>query len=155
MLTDLQTQCKARLDAQQFFAGAAGETAIAVLVETLKDIQNEIDRRLARLGLAVVILTPNLSTSLRAPGLYPAWDRVSVVASVLENVTINRGASGIGQPASLVAEACAYFLHGWAPAVTGNKLICESVNLVEDPRILAYNVSLFTGGLTAAAPVRI
>jgi hypothetical protein len=152
MLTDLQTQCKERLESVAFFSA---QPAITVLVETLKDIQNEIERRLARLGLAVVILTPQLSTRLRAPGVYPAWDRVSVVASVLENVTINRAATGIGQPASLVAEACAYYLHGWAPAITGNKLIVESVNLVEDPTNLIYNVSLFTGGVTANAPIRI
>lgn len=156
MLTLLQTQAKDRLDAQEFFSNSLAETPrpISVLVETQKDIQSELDRRLARFGLAVILLTPQLSTRLRAPGVYPAWDRVELSASVIENVTINR-TSGLGQPASLVAEAAAYFLHGWAPAVTGNKLMCEGIFLGEDPTLFTYTVRLFTGGITAEAPERI
>ena len=155
-LNSIQTQVKDRLGAQTFFSDAPGlAKPIPVLVETLKDIVNELDRRLARLGLAVIILTPNCSTRLRAPGLYPAWDRVEIVASVIENVTINRGGGGIGQPASLVAEACAFYLHGWAPQITGNKLMCEGISLADDVNVLSYTVKLFTGGFSAAAPVRI
>lgn len=152
MLTELQTQIKARLDAQTFFSATP---AIDVIVEQRKDIANEIERRLARIGLAVIILTPGLSRRSAGRSPYPKWDRIDIACQVIENVTINRGASGIGQPSSLVAESVAYWLNDFAPAILGNNLMLEGITLDEDPTVLSYTVRLFSGGTTATAPVRI
>ena len=82
------------------------------------------------------------------------WDRLEVDVSVLENVVINRSASGIGQPAPLVAEAAAFALHGFEPSSSGYKLYCSAVTPESDAQILIYNVRFFTGAI-AAQPSRL
>lgn len=152
LLRSLQTECQARLQAQSFFSA---QPAIPVYIEMQKDIQSAINATLARIGIGVILLSARLSKAAPVPGMYPTWDRAVLVARVLENVIINRAASGTGQSADLVAEAAAWFLHGFAPACTGNKLMCDDVSLVDDAQALVYDVRVFTGGFTAAAPVRV
>ena len=60
-----------------------------------------------------------------------------------ENVALNRAATGTGQPASLVAEAAAWFLHGFVPAGVGGTLFLEEIRLVADARLLVYE-TVFT-----------
>lgn len=152
LLQSLQTDCRARLQAQTFFGS---QPQIPVYIEIQKDVQSQLNGTLARLGVGVIMLSARLSNRSPAPGMYPKWDRAAIVARVIENVIINRAASGTGQPADLIAECVAYYLHSWAPDCTGNKLMCDSVELVDDPRVLIYDVHVFTGGVTQSAPVRI
>lgn len=149
VLNTIQTDCKTQLEANSFFSASP---VIPVLIELRLDILSEIERRLARLGLAVVIATPRLSTSSHTGKLL--WDRLEVDVSVLENVVINRSASGIGQPAPLVAEAAAFALHGFEPSSSGYKLYCSAVTPESDAQILIYNVRFFTGAI-AAQPSRL
>ena len=152
LLQSLQTDCQARLQAQTFFSVAP---VIPVYVQMQKDILSKLNETLLRIGVGVIMLSARLSNKSPAAGSYPKWDRVEIVARVIENVTINRGSSGTGQPADLIAEAGAYYLHSFAPACTGYKLICDDVHIVEDPQCLIYDAHLFSGGLSNAAPVRI
>jgi len=152
LLLSLQTDCQARLAAQSFFSA---QPAIPVYYQMQKDIQSSINTTLVKLGIGVIILSARLSNKNPAAGMYPKWDRAILVARVYENVIINRAASGTGQPADLVAEAAAYYLHSWAPACTGYKLLCDDVSIVDDPQCLVYDVRVFSGGLTNTAPVRI
>lgn len=152
LITNLQTQCQARLQAQSFFSAAP---AIPVYIQIQKDIQSKINETLVRIGAGVIILTASLKNNNPAAGSWPKWDRASLVARVIENVTINRGSSGTGQPADLIAEACAYWLHSWAPTCTGYKLLCDDVSIVEDSQCLIYDVHVFSGGLSNTAPVRL
>jgi len=152
LLKNLQTDCQARLQAQSFFSAAP---VIPVYIQMQKDIQSRLNETLLRIGVGVIILSAALKNSSPAAGTYPKWDRVLLVARVIENVTINRGSSGTVQPADLIAEACAYWLHSWAPACTGYKLLCDDVSIVEDPQCLIYDVHVFSGGLSNTAPVRL
>jgi len=152
LLNSLQTDCQARLQAQTFFSVAP---VIPIYIQMQKDIQSKINETLVRIGVGVIMLSARLGNKSPAAGSYPKWDRASMVARVIENVTINRGSSGTGQPADLIAEAAAYWLHSWAPACTGYKLICDDVAIVDDPQCLVYDVHVFSGGLTSAAPERI
>jgi hypothetical protein len=152
LLKSLQTDCQARLQAQSFFSAAK---AIPVYIQMQKDIQSKINETLVRIGVGVIMLSARLGNKSPAAGSYPKWDRAEIVARVIENVTINRGASGTGQSADLIAEAAAYWLHSWAPACTGYKLLCDDVSIVDDPQCLIYDAHLFSGGLSNAAPERI
>jgi len=152
LFLSLQTDCQARLQAQSFFSA---EKAIPIYIQMQKDIQSKINETLLRIGVGVIMLSASLKNSSPAAGSYPKWNPAAIVARVIENVTINRGSSGTGQPADLIAEACAYWLHSWAPACTGYKLLCDDVHIVDDPQCLIYDVHLFSGGLSNTAPVRI
>jgi hypothetical protein len=152
LLKSLQTDCQARLNAQTFFKASP---VIPVYIQMQKDIQSKINETLVRIGVGVILLSARLSNSSPAAGMYPKWDRATLVARVIENVTINRGSSGTGQPADLIAEACAFWLHSWAPTCTGYKLLCDDVSIVDDPQCLIYDVRIFSGGLTNAAPERL
>jgi len=152
LLQSLQTDCQTRLQAQSFFSAAP---IIPVYYQIQKDIQSELNETLLRLGVGVIMLSARLGNKSPAAGSYPKWDRVEIVARVIEDVTINRGSSGTGQSADLIAEAVAYYLHSWAPACTGYKLICDDVHIVDDPENLIYDVHLFSGGLSNSEPVRI
>ena len=152
LLQSLQTDCQVRLQAQTFFSALP---VIPVYIEIQKDVQSQLNGTLARLGVGVIMLSARLSNKSPAAGMYPKWDRAALVARVIENVVVNRSSVGTGQPADLIAECVAYYLHSWAPAATGNKLMCDNVELVDDPRALIYDVHVFTGGVTQTAPVRI
>ena len=152
LLLSLQTDCQARLQTQTFFSALP---VIPVYIQMQKDITSKINETLARLGVGIVMLSARLSNKSPAAGMYPKWDRATLIARVFENVIINRGTSGTGQPADLVAEAVAYYLHSWAPTCTGYKLLCDDVSIVDDPQCLIYDVRVFSGGLTNTAPVRI
>lgn len=157
LLTSLQTQCKERLEAQDFFSNASAPAPkpIAVYCEIQKDIISALNARLAKIGVGVLLMSVRLSNSSPAAGSFPKWDRVAMVARVIENVLINRSAGGTGQPADVIAEAVAYYLHSWAPAVTGYKLLCDEVAIADDQQALVYDVHIFSGGLSNIAPVRI
>ena len=152
LMLNMQTDCQARLQAQVFFSA---QPAIPVYIQMQKDIQSKINETLVRLGIGIIMLSARLSNKSPAAGSWPKWDRATLVARVFENVIINRAASGTGQPADLVAEAVAYYLHSWAPACTGYKLLCDDVSIVDDPQCLIYDVRVFSGGLTNTVPVRI
>ncbi len=143
LLTDIQDAVAGRLSGEEFFSDAAAGAPRPVLVisEQIGDLQARIRQSLGALGIVCVVLTPTaVCTSLNRQR--PVFDEVKVVVRVQENVTLNRAATGSGQPASLVAEAVAWFLHGFVPEGLGCALRLEAIRLVADPRLLIYETVL-------------
>ena len=144
LLTEIQQQAGARLSAQAFFADAAAAAPkpVAVLTEQIGDLQSQVQQSLGQLGIVCVVLTPTAKATNR-DRVRPYFDQVNLVVRTQENVTLNRAATGTGQPASLVAEAAAWFLHGFVPAGLGGTLFLAEIRLVADPRLLVYE-TVFT-----------
>ncbi len=139
LLTNIQQQAGARLAAQAFFSDAAAGTPkpVAVLAEQTGDLASRVRQSLGQLGIVCTVLTPSARASTQDK-IRPTFDRVQLVVRTQENVALNRSASGTGQPASLVAEAAAWFLHGFVPAGAGGTLFLEEIRLVPDTRLLVY-----------------
>ena len=143
ILNTLQTQVVARLDAQTFFSAAP---AITVLEHRAHDLLNRVQQTLGKLGICVIVGTPQARQDTPSKHSPPHFSRISVVCSIWENVIINRAASGSGQPGDLVAEAVAYYLTGWAPAILGNALLIEGIEPIQDDQYNRFEVTHFTGG---------
>ncbi len=155
LLTDLQQEAAARLAAQAFFSDAAAGAArpVPVLTEQRGDLQNRVRQSLGQLGIVCVVLTPTARmTNRNRPR--PYFDEIRIVARTQENVVLNRADTGTGQPASLVAEAAAWFLHGYTPASLGCTLLLEEIRLVDDPKLLVYETVLTLQAGPTAAPER-
>ena len=156
LLTDLQQEAAARLAAQPFFsdAGSASPRPVAVLTEQVGSLPSRVAQSLGQLGVVCVLLTPTART-VQPNYPRPYFDEIQIVARTQENVVLNRAGTGTGQPASLVAEAAAWFLHGFAPAGLGCTLRLREVRLVDDPRLLVYEtVFIVQAGLTVP-PTRV
>ena len=146
VFTTLQNQVVERLAELPFFGEAP---AIPVLAENRRDILSELRANLGKLGVCVVIGTPQARQTTPSKHSPPHFSRITVVCEIFENVILNRAASGSGQPGSLVAEAVAYYLTGWAPAILGNALLIEGIDPIEHQQYAVHEVSLFTGGAIA------
>ena len=156
LLTEIQRQAGARLSAQAFFSDAASPTPrpVAVLTEHPGDLAGRVRQSLGQLGIAAVVLTPTAKATNR-DRVRPYFDRVNLVVRTQENVALNRAASGTGQPASLVAEAAAWFLHGFVPAGVGGTLFLEEIRLVADARLLVYETVFTLQSELKKPPVRL
>lgn len=149
VLTTLQDQIVTRLEAQTFFSAAP---AITVLAENRRDLLTVLATNLAKLGICVVVGTPSAKQDTPSKHSPPHFSRISVVTAIFENVMLNRAASGSGQPGSLVAEAVAYYLTGFVPAILGNALLIEGIDPVENDRYAVHEVTHFTGGAITEPP---
>ena len=155
LLTEIQQEAATRLATQAFFsdAGKASPRPVAVLTEQIGSLPARVAQSLGQLGVVCVVMTPTART-LHPNYPRPYFDEIRIVARTQENVVINRASTGTGQPASLVAEAVAWFLHGFAPVGLGCTLRLAEIRLVDDPRLLVYEtVFAVQAGLTAP-PVR-
>ena len=154
LLTDLQQEAASRLTAQAFFSDADAASGMArpvlVLTEQRGDLQSRVRQSLGQLGIVCTVLTPTARmTNRNRPR--PYFDEIRIVARTQENVLLNRANTGTGQPASLVAEAAAWFLHGYTPASLGCTLLLEEIRLVDDPKLLVYE-TVFTLQAGPGAP---
>jgi len=142
-LTSLQDQVVTRLEGQTFFSGAP---SIPVIAENRRDLLTAVQTTLGKLGVCVVVGTPTARQDRPSLHTPPHFSRINLVCQVIENVLLNRAASGTGQPGSLVAEAVAYHLTGWAPDIFANGLLIESIEPVTDEQYAIWEVTHFTGG---------
>jgi hypothetical protein len=124
---------------------------IPVLAEDLGDPANAIDTYLTkRGGIGVMIMTPKANvTSPNLPG--PYFEGIIFIASVWENVALNRAAdgSGTGKAALAVAEVIAALLHHHSPAGIAETLTPLTPTIALVPRTepyLAYNILYKTEG---------
>lgn len=134
-LTQVQSEIRDLLLADPFFA------KVAVLTEQIEDIENEIDRSMAELGIGCIVLTAQ--ADCQHPNMRPVYfEQVTVVIRVFENVTFNRGEGGSGKTASEVAEKIATLIHGWTPDGAPNtyNLSSPSIKLASAPGLLSYDV---------------
>lgn len=122
---------------------------VPILHERIQDIENEILRSLGpftevnqKTGICVVVLTPRArATKPNLPG--PYFDRVTIVGRVIENVTVNLSSTGIGKPASQVAE---YLANAWHHQLLANGKVCivSEISIVADEQNLIYDVMAAT-----------
>jgi hypothetical protein len=158
LLSDLQAAAAAQLSAQDFFTDAGnGEAArpIAVWTELIGDLATRVQTQVGKLGIVCVVLTPRATMSEKNR-TRPYFNPITLVVRTYENVMLNRGPSGTQQPAALVAEAAAWYLHGFRPSGLQAGLFLEAIELAEDPRLLVYETALsLQAGLTNDAPARV
>lgn len=156
LLTNIQEAVTTRLSQEAFFSNATAGTPrpVPVLTEQIGDLQARVRQNLGAPGIVCVVLTPTaISTSVNRQR--PCFDEVRVAVRVQENVPLNRAATGTGQPASLVAEAVAWHLHGFVPEEAGGSLRLVAIRLVPDDRLLVYEVSLTLQANLRSKPSRV
>jgi hypothetical protein len=133
LLTDLQDRIAARLEEDAYFKGPV---KIDVLTERTGNIENEINNRIGKIGLAVEVMTPALTAAGGRGGV-----EVELVVVIYESVTIN--AKKTGKPAPAVALAVLNSLaldqatgawDGWCPAAHWSGLELVKLGQVQDPR---------------------
>lgn len=140
----IQQAAVTRLSGHEYFAGAEGEgqKVIPVLAENRKDIAATIQAAIARLGACVIVGIGRMRVgSPNIPG--PRFDDCRLICAVHENVTVNRGASGSGETALAIAEACARLLHLWKPSPEDHAagvLAVEEIAIDPDSPLLSYQV---------------
>lgn len=109
---DLQDSIAQRLVGVDAFVGVEG---IGIAQERKGDILSQIEMALNKLGLALTVLTPEINPG----GEGPFALLVTPVVVIIENVTINQGATGTRVAAmDLIAAALGKLLNppaGWAP----------------------------------------
>lgn len=121
---------------------------IAVVSEDLGDPQNEIDRYLTKVnGIGVQLITPRADI-LKPDKPGPYYDDIDFIASVWENVKLNRSATGTSKKALDVAETVSAVLHWHRPVNIAESIVAKRIVLFPDPtrRFLAYNVLFKTMG---------
>lgn len=145
MLIEIIQEAADTLRADPYFSN------IPVLAEDLGDPANSIDDYLTkRTGLGVIIMTPKASvTSPNLPG--PYFENIVFIASVWENVALNRAAdsTGTGKAALAVAEVIAALLHLHKPTGVSETLtpMQPTIALIPNTKpYLAYNVLYKTDG---------
>lgn len=155
MLHTLQQSCTDHLATQEFFSDSTADTPVPISVfsEVQGDLSRELDIRLGKLGVCVVVLTPRAEGCRNeVPGLM--FERIGIEVRVVENSLINRGVRGTQQPASHVAWAVAYSLKDFSPGTADVPLELESITPVEDRGLVAYAVRFRLEGGSATAPDR-
>lgn len=145
VLSEIQAQAVATLTSDPYFAG------ISIIPEDLKDIVSEIQTSLAKLGICVVVQTPDTEFKYGdAPG--PIMDSVKVAIQVAEMPLINRGAKGTRKPAGQVAEYVAWLLHFPNHAATRQdtyRLIAKRIRTVAHKTLLIRQIDFETNGSLA------
>jgi len=148
LLASIQAEMKAHLDAQTYFSTSP---VITIVTETAKSPSSEITAALAKTGLCVMLLTLSARDCVpQSTNLY--WGQIRVIASVIENVTLNR----TGQHAAGAAEAVVWHLmkKGWTAC---GPLQFESLEYRPDPAFpdfAIYEAEFTTHGKTTAVPAR-
>lgn len=98
MFDEIQIEVAARLREHPYLA------TIDVMTEDKGDIEAGIRATLAKLGVAVTVMT--VEADCDYPDSEPiGFDRISIIIEVAENVTANRSAGGTGKPIGKICEA--------------------------------------------------
>jgi hypothetical protein len=151
ILQQIQGDCAGALVADPFFAN------VPVLTERLQDPGSRVDLALNSLGACVSLATP-VATVRRPNQPGPYFERVRIVARVVEHVAVNQNtaAGGTGKGALEIAEHVCAVLHHFRPQSLSETVVCDdpTIELAKDPGRLAYDVNFQTqGGLAYALPV--
>ncbi len=119
-ITHIQELIESMLIAEPYFED------ISVIRLDRGDIENIIDIAVAKIGICVLIMTPKMTVKNDdTPG--PFFE-IQATCEIVENVIVNRAATGTGKAASEVAEMVAATVH-LKPAPGDNVLACQSVEL--------------------------
>lgn len=109
LIQDLQAAVAGRIRALPALA-PEGECRVQVLVEDAKDLENELNRALAKLGVGITILTP---TWKRGADIYEIV--VTLDVEVVEAPAINRGPAGLQITSLDLCQILQAGLHRWVP----------------------------------------
>ncbi len=116
LLRDIQEAVVGKINAHPYFAGEEGEgqRAILALSEAKKDAVGKIQESIAKIGACVIVGVAR--AQVKSPNLKgPRFEDARLVCACHENVLVNRGANGTGEPCIAIAEAVARLLHLWVP----------------------------------------
>lgn len=125
--------------------GFSRPPAIEVLTERLSDLENRIQIAVAKIGMCIVLSTPEITT-----GLNPNHLVAKISVMVNENIVINQARSGSRIKASEAALRCYFALVGFEPDAGWSPLVpnpdAPSIQLIKvqtnDSPILSYEVNL-------------
>lgn len=145
-------------DAADYLLAQSYFSNIPVVSINEKDIQNRVDEFLAKVGVGVVLGTPWLgrpNADINTGGGVVYFEGITLMATVFEAVTVNRGTGGTGKQGPDVAETVAATLHGYKPQQVAEAMYCsDGPRLQPHKTLLVYNVRLATrGGVKLTAPI--
>ena len=104
LLSEIQDEAARLLAADERLSG------VDILTERLGDLENQIAIRVGKIGLAIVVITPDAQVrGGSAPG--PLLNPINIVVEVAELPAVNRGPRGRNLPAADAAETVAAVLH--------------------------------------------
>jgi len=161
-LTQVQQSVTRYLSEHVFFAGSGEVKGIPVIAANDKALATKAAGAMAKLGLCVIVVPlggdfDNKSASIPyiSPGRF--------TCRVRENQTVNRGASGTGQPGDYVAEVIALLLQHYRPyaidgttALGGGGIVLEGIAPGEDePGLTAWDLIWSYAGGVSHEPVRL
>lgn len=140
ILTTLQEE------AVEFLRAHSALAEIDSIAEDRKDLLTAINTAVKKLGICLVINTaqanvtnPNLSG--------PHFDQIRFSVDVVENVTLNRAASGSGVTALNAAVEVCKALHHKRPTIGGGAIYCDNptIEYRDDRALLVYRVNFKIG----------
>ncbi|MES2705127.1 MAG: hypothetical protein V4726_00860 [Verrucomicrobiota bacterium] len=160
-LTQVQQAVVRYLSDDPFFRGTGAEKEIPVIAGNDKSLESRVKTGMGRFGICVIVYplggdfgAHSASTPYLSPGRYNC--------RVRENITLNRGSGGSGQPADYVAEVCALLLQHHKPtaedgkALGGGGIVLKSIAADEDePGISAWNLVWEYAAGVSHDPVRL
>jgi len=160
-LTHVQQAVTRYLAAAPFFAGSDGVLPITVLAGNDKGLAGKMNAAMGRMGVCVIVV-PLGGTFGPKNTSYPCFSPGRFTCRVRENQTVNRAASGTGQPADYIAEQVASALHNYQPATRGGQalggggIVLEDLAVGEDETgITAWDVIWTYDGGVSHEPVRL
>lgn len=106
-LSQVNDHIARRIEAGSIFA----DRKIEVLTERKGDIVSTIAKSLSRLGLSIIVLTPDATISPAATNSTAVRIRPRIIVEVAENFTINNGITGTKLPALDAVAAILPLLH--------------------------------------------
>ena len=134
-LSELQTAIVEKIQSLDGFA------QVKVLSEIKGDLASEVEQAMAKVGLAVIVLTP--SALNEQPDVAAGNVLVNVTVQVSESPLINRSAGGVDLPAIDAATTIAGKLH-WSSTPGYTLLKFQSIELIEDTPQLVYHATFTT-----------
>lgn len=158
LLRAIQESVVGKINAHEYFKGGDGQKAILALSEAKKDAVGKIRETIAKIGACVIVgiaRAPVKSPNLKGP----RFEDARLVCACHENVLVNRGASGTGEPCIAIAEAVARLLHLWTPADEDDAALCGPLRVTDilpddSAPTLSYQVLFaFSAGFDGAADI--
>jgi len=150
LLATIQSDIETWLEAQDFFKPDSG-VEIPVISEDAGDVENQIEIAVSSIGACCIVMAPKGAGAAQNASLM--FSELEVRVRVIELVEINRSGSGTGQPALLILEAVAWFLHGFKMPTALGTLVFVNFDRV-DGDALIYDAIFKTRGGIDAAPDR-
>lgn len=133
----LQEAMRARLANHPWFATTNKPGQLDIVTEDDGDVIKKLDATLAKLGMGVLIGTPEFSTDSPNAPFY--FDDVLIEISIVENGIVNRSKTGFGRSVAKVAFAVYCMFANWTPPGTRHCLYPDRKPITSDKTLKAPN----------------